>query len=222
MEISTFDQTRFDKLIQPKSLLNPFVFQNKFDDVFTNKITLKDNYTMSKELFSKNFNLEKYRNTSSSVASVPIKDPKDVASAEINNIINDVKSILQNNLLCTVDSYTQFDTLLESIKSRSGMINSNDFKKLCRSDLSKVLRTYIDKLSLALSIIADPTNTASKISPLLNLINELETTEGIINGLVKKTDVFLEKGKIEELRQNYKKYSDYANQIKEQIINILN
>lgn len=222
MEISTFDQTRFDKLIQPKSLLNPFVFQNKFDDVFTNKITLKDNYTMSKELFSKNFNLEKYRNTSSSVASVPVKDPKDVAFAEINNIINDVKSILQNNLLCTVDSYTQFDTLLESIKSRSGMINSDDFKKLCRSDLSKVLRKYTDKLSLALPIIADPTNTASKISPLLNLINELETTEGIINGLVKKTDVFLEKGKIEELRQNYKKYSDYANQIKEQIIKILN
>jgi hypothetical protein len=222
MEISTFDQTRFDKLIQPKSLLNPFVFQNKFDDVFTNKITLKDNYTMSKELFSKNFNLEKYRNTSSSVASVPVKDPKDVAFAEINNIINDVKSILQNNLLCTVDSYTQFDTLLESIKSRSGMINSDDFKKLCRSDLSKVIRKYIDKLSLALPIIADPTNTASKISPLLNLINELETTEGIINGLVKKTDVFLEKGKIEELRKNYKEYSDSANKIKTQIISILN
>ncbi len=220
-----YDKNRLEQIIKlnPKPIMSQYIFKTDFNDVFTDKIKIHDNYTMDRLFLNKEFRLDQYRNKNGTAASISTNDPNAILLAEINNQKNLIQDLLKPNL-CQIDYNVQFDIILKSIANRINLPNYkeylNSLKKLCKEKLSNVLRVEVAKLVMLLSKLKGP-QIANEFIEIMNNIKKLEEAESVINSLVLKTEDFLEKGKVDDLKRLFSEYVNIIETIKKEMSNQL-
>lgn len=215
------DENRFSKFIKPEPLLSQFVFNTKYSNILTDKIDLSKKY-MADYDSQKNYDLGRYRNTPTSVSTIPA-DPKSILQSEINNLKLDIENMLKESLLCSWNAYEQFSFILETIKLRTGGVSNDELlllKKMCREKFSDKLENAIIELGSKVSVLK-PTNETeilSKMSALKNDIEEFRKQETIVNHCVLKMDECVKNNKIEDLKKIYQDATNEIDRIKSTIL----
>lgn len=215
------DENRFSKFIKPEPLLSQFVFNTKYSNILTDKIDLSKKY-MADYDSQKNYDLGRYRNTPTSVSTIPA-DPKSILQSEINNLKLDIENMLKESLLCSWNAYEQFSFILETIKLRTGGVSNDELlllKKMCREKFSDKLENAIIELGSKVSVLK-PTNETeilSKMSALKNNIEEFRKQETIVNHCVLKMDECVKNNKIEDLKKIYQDATNEIDRIKSTIL----
>ena len=215
------DENRFSKFIKPEPLLSQFVFNTKYSNILTDKIDLSKKY-MAYYDSQKDYDLGRYRNTPTSVSTIPA-DPKSILQSEINNLKLDIENMLKESLLCSWNAYEQFSFILETIKLRTGGVSNDELlllKKMCREKFSDKLENAIIELGSKVSVLK-PTNETeilSKMSALKNDIEEFRKQETIVNHCVLKMDECVKNNKIEDLKKIYQDATNEIDRIKSTIL----
>jgi hypothetical protein len=225
--------SEYIKIQSPQPIKSQFVFQTAFNNIF------KDKFELQRKLFegkNTNFSLEQFRGNKYGQFEEPVTNPQDLFLQKLSNMINDLKNILNESSICPLATYDQFRFFLKSIELKtSGFTNDelNLIKKTCRTDFSDffqkeflkvivIVLADIEKLIINSEEKEAYTDIINKMTEEVNKkIKELKDQEDIINACYKKINECVYQGKVNQFDEVFKKAVAKFEEIKKEIIVIL-